>query len=163
MPNILIFGNSGSGKSTLAKLLSQTENIAHLDLDTLAWLPTSPPQRAPIEDSWSSIQKFISTHNDWVIEGCYTDLLKLVEDAATQIIFMNLPIESCIANAKARPWEPHKYPSKQAQDDNLDMLINWIADYTERNDTFSYSAHVSFFEGYAGSKTMVTENNGYRF
>jgi len=43
------------------------------------------------------------------------------------------------------------------------MLINWIADYTERNDTFSYSAHVSFFEGYAGSKTMVTENNGYRF
>lgn len=39
MSNILIVGNSGSGKSTLATRLERELGIAHLDLDTLAWLP----------------------------------------------------------------------------------------------------------------------------
>ena len=77
---------------------------------------------------------------------------------STEIIFMNLPIESCISNAKARPWEPHKYKTKQAQDDNLAMLIDWIGQYSERNDTFSYAAHKQFYDGYHGHKKMITQN-----
>lgn len=42
-----------------------------------------------------------------------TDLLKLVQAQSSEIIFMNLPIELCIANAKARPWEPHKYDTNK--------------------------------------------------
>ncbi|MGB5519594.1 MAG: shikimate kinase, partial [Gammaproteobacteria bacterium] len=47
MSKILIFGNRGSGKSTLAKKLVKVEGVAHLDLDSLAWLPETLPQRAP--------------------------------------------------------------------------------------------------------------------
>ena len=36
---------------------------------------------------------------------------------------MNLPIGACIANAKQRSWEPHKYASKEAQDANLELLM----------------------------------------
>ncbi|WP_334020532.1 AAA family ATPase [Alteromonas sp. S015] len=158
MAKILIFGNSGSGKSTLAKHLCRTKGLAHLDLDTLAWKPTSPPERRPIEESEKEIQAFITSNNNWVVEGCYTDLLELVEAQSTEAIFMNLPVESCIANAKARPWEPHKYKTKQAQDDNLAMLIDWIEQYTQRNDTFSYAAHKRFYDSYHGHKKMITQN-----
>ena len=70
---IVIFGNSGSGKSTLAKHLANGLKIAHLDLDTLAWLPTDVPERAPVADSMLSINAFTRTQKNWVIEGCYSD------------------------------------------------------------------------------------------
>ena len=60
MAKILIFGNSGSGKSTLARHLCKTQGLAHLDLDTLAWKPTSPPERKPIDESLEEIKAFIA-------------------------------------------------------------------------------------------------------
>ena len=158
MNKILIFGNSGSGKSTLAKYMARKRGLAHLDLDVLAWLPTSPPQRMPIEQSRDKIQQFISRQQDWVIEGCYTDLLTLLQHEATEVVFMDLPIESCIANAENRPWEPHKYATKAAQDANLAMLIDWIKAYKTRADSFSYDAHRRFYDTFTGKKTVYTEN-----
>lgn len=155
---ILIFGNSGSGKSTLARKLCETETLAHLDLDTLAWEPTAPPSRRPLELSTAQIMDFIQDADGWVIEGCYTDLLEQALPHATEIIYMNLPVQACIDNARARPWEPHKYASKEAQDANLEMLLDWIKQYTSRDDTFSQQAHLALFEKYPGKKTMVDRN-----
>tara|TARA_R110000824_G_scaffold336_9_gene2306 strand:- start:104041 stop:104535 length:495 start_codon:yes stop_codon:yes gene_type:complete len=155
---ILIFGNSGSGKSTLARALAKTENLAHLDLDNYAWLDTMPPQRAALKDSFAKVQEFLDKNQAWVIEGCYTDLLELLSSKANEIIFLNLPIESCIENAKNRPWEAHKYASKQKQDENLSMLLDWIAQYSQRDDVFSHAAHLSFYAAFSGKKTMLTRN-----
>ncbi|VAW94242.1 hypothetical protein MNBD_GAMMA20-1332 [hydrothermal vent metagenome] len=94
----------------------------------------------------------------WVIEECYTDLLEMVVTKSTELIFMNLPVEICIANAKDRPWEPHKYESKKAQDINLEMLISWISQYAERNDTFSQASHKELYEKYTGKKRMHVNN-----
>lgn len=158
MSKILIFGNSGSGKSTLAKKLSQSEKLSHLDLDLLAWEPTSPPIRKDLKASKADIYNFIKANDSWVIEGCYTDLLDIVQPYSSEIIFMNLPISACISNAKLRPWEPHKYQSKQAQDENLGMLIDWISQYTSRDDTFSKSAHQNFYNNFSGKKRIITSN-----
>lgn len=158
MRKVVIFGNSGSGKSTLAKQLVTEDKLAHLDLDTIAWLPTQPPARMPMADSEIAINKFMAANNSWVIEGCYSDLLERVLPQATEMIFMNLSIEDCIANAKNRPWEPHKYSSKAEQDANLAMLIDWIAQYDVRDDTFSKTAHQALFDNFQGEKTMVTTN-----
>ena len=63
---VVIFGNSGSGKSTLAGEIASCDGLAHLDLDTLAWLPSQPPQRMPLADSKVLIDKFTkSNENDW--------------------------------------------------------------------------------------------------
>lgn len=156
--NILIFGNSGSGKSTLAKKLCLSSSLAHLDLDLLAWKPGSPPQRSPVETSAVKIRAFMQSHKDWVIEGCYTDLLEIAVPYSTELIFMNLPVEACIANAKQRPWEPHKYDSAEAQDANLQMLLEWIAQYPNRADTFSQSSHLALYQEYAGQKRMCVAN-----
>lgn len=158
MNKIIIFGNSGSGKSTLAKQLVSRHQCQHLDLDTIAWLPSTPPQRRPIEDSKRLISEFIADKKSWVIEGCYADLLELVAPIASQAIFLNLPISLCIENAKNRPFEPHKYESKAAQDANLDMLIQWISQYEQRSDTFSKQAHQKLFDQFSGPKQML-ENN----
>jgi len=155
---ILIFGNSGSGKSTLAKKLSETKQLAHLDLDTLAWLPVDPPERAPFAASRNKILEFTNQNSSWVIEGCYSDLLELIISSATEIIFLNLDISTCIENAKNRPWEPHKYETKESQDENLTMLIDWITTYKDRNDVFSYQAHVKLYNQFPGKKTMHTNN-----
>ncbi|MCP4325043.1 MAG: shikimate kinase [Alteromonadales bacterium] len=159
MRKVLIFGNSASGKSTLAKQLAQSENLAHLDLDLLAWQPTNPPTRTSLDDSRKAIEQFIQQHTSWVIEGCYTDLLTMVEAVSSEVIFMNLPVTQCIANAKNRPWEPHKYDSKEAQDANLAMLIEWISQYESREDTFSKNAHTEFYQNYSASKKMITGNS----
>ncbi|UUO25153.1 shikimate kinase [Colwellia sp. M166] len=159
---IVIFGNSASGKSSLAKKLAKQEQLAHLDLDTLAWLPavslTSPPQRQRIDVSVAEISVFISQHQDWVIEGCYSDLLTYTLTECSAVIFLNLPIALCIENAKNRPWESHKYESKAAQDANLTMLIDWIAQYENRIDSFSKAAHQQLFDGFAGKKTQYINN-----
>ena len=158
MAKIVIFGNSGAGKSTLAARLSRQGALAHLDLDTLAWQPVSPPVRCSVEESTQAINDFIRCHTDWVIEGCYSDLLGYACRYATKIIYLCLPVEACIANARSRTWEPHKYPSKQAQDANLAMLIDWIGQYEHRTDTFSKAAHEALFEQFAGEKLRLTSN-----
>jgi len=155
---VLIFGNSASGKSTLAAKLARDSKLAHLDLDSLAWLPSQPPQRRPFVESEALINEFVEKHASWVVEGCYTDLLQILEEQACELVFLNLPIEACIANAKRRPWEPHKYESKQAQDENLEMLLGWIAQYEERDDVFSLAAHSEFYEGFSGKKNCLLSN-----
>ena len=154
----MIFGNSSSGKSTLAKKLCSYEGLSHLDLDTLAWMPTAPPERKPLAESEAGILDFINSNTGWVIEGSYSDLLEMAISSSSELIFMNIPVELCLENARNCPWEPHKYESKEAQDSNLNMLIEWIPQYSERTDIFSKASHTTLYERYSGKKSMVTGN-----
>jgi adenylate kinase family enzyme len=156
MARYVLVGNSGSGKSTLAQRLARSGPRAHLDLDTLAWEPQKPPRRRPIADSAREIASFMDANEQWVIEGCYADLLDAPLGRCTRLLLLNPGIEACIANARLRPWEPHKYPSKEAQDANLEMLIGWIRDYETRRDTFSLAAHRALFDSFAGDKVELT-------
>ncbi|MGB1262560.1 MAG: shikimate kinase [Cognaticolwellia sp.] len=159
---VVVFGNSASGKSSFAQRLAKEQQLAHLDLDSLAWLPISEhsptPQRQDIAVSVGEIERFITQHNEWVIEGCYSDLLSYALEKCSEIIFLNLPIALCLHNAKNRPWEPHKYKTKAEQDGNLAMLLEWIAQYEKRTDTFSKSAHQKLYDEFAGEKTQFTHN-----
>lgn len=156
LKKILIFGNSGSGKTTLAKQMADEHQLAHLDLDTIAWQATTPPQRESLAKSKALIDSYCDIHKAWVIEGCYADLLNLACHRANQLIFMDVSIAQCVKNAKNRPWEAHKYASKEAQDKNLDMLIAWIEGYETRDDGFSRRAHQSLYDHFGGTKTLIS-------
>lgn len=155
---LLLFGNSGSGKSTLARHLAEREGLAHLDLDSVAWASASPPSRNPLEVSKGLIDRFTDAHAGWVVEGCYADLLELLLDRANELIYLDLPPGLCIENARRRPWEPHKYSSRAAQDRNLQMLLGWIADYPNRDDACSEAAHRRLYARFGGRKTLLSEN-----
>ena len=98
----------------------------------------------------------MTANEHWVVEGCYADLLEATLCHCTRLLFLNPGIEVCIANARIRPWEPHKYPSKEAQDANLEMLIGWIRNYETRSDTFSLAAHRALFDSFGGNKIELT-------
>jgi adenylate kinase family enzyme len=154
---VLIVGNSGSGKTTLAGRLSREHGLAHLDLDTLAWLPTVPPTRRAIAESADAIRAFTRQHEAWVIEGCYADLARLLIAEASELVFLNPGIEACVARCLARPWEPHKYPTREAQDANLSMLIGWVRGYADRDDACSLPAHQALYDAFGGPKREVRE------
>ena len=83
----------------------------------------------------------------------YADLLDYVSKQASEIIFLNPGVEVCIQNCRSRPWEPHKYSSRDEQDKNLDMLIDWVKKYDTREDEFSLKAHSELYESFTGYKT----------
>ena len=148
---LVVFGNSGAGKSTLARSLAG-EGVAHLDLDTLAWQPTEPPVRTPLDQAEAELRRFVQANEHWVVEGCYADPIALVIDEATELVFLDASVQTCQAHARQRLWEPHKYRSKQDQDANLPMLLDWIAGYPTREGPLGRPAHVALFDGFSGKK-----------
>jgi hypothetical protein len=170
MCRIVVFGNSGSGKTTLARVLTSQYGLAHLDLDSLAWDSSGVqvqtmtlddwaafvPRRRSLTESASTIRDFIHEHSEWVIEGCYGDLLEQVLPYASEVRFLNPGVEACIANCRARPWEPEKYPSKEAQDQKLDFLLDWVREYESRADEYSLARHRELFEGFRGPKVELS-------
>lgn len=58
---------------------------------------------------------------------------------------MSPGVEVCVQNCRDRAWEPHKYSSKEAQDEGLDFLIEWVKEYYEWDDDFSAVGHRRVF------------------
>lgn len=139
----------------MARRLSRERGLAHLDLDSLAW--TAPGVRKPVEDSAKEITAFITANSDWVAEGCYADLVEVGLPAATEVRFLNPGTEACVANCRARPWEPEKYASQEEQDKKLAFLIEWVRQYETRDDEYSFARHRRLFESFAGAKAEFND------
>ena len=142
----------------MALALVQKYGLAHLALDTLAWELENPTIRKKIEDSLKDLFEFIKTHDNWVIEGCYSSLLKEAIKHCNKLIFLNPGIDICVQNCLARPWEPHKYSSPEAQNENLKMLLHWVKEYETRDDEFSLKSHRQLFEQFSGEKIEYLSN-----
>jgi adenylate kinase family enzyme len=158
MERIIIFGNSGSDKSTLAMTLASLNRAPHLDLDVIAWEAERPGVRVAQAESSRELMRFIEASESWVIEGCYSNLLREAAAHCTEMIFLNPGIEACIENCRARPWEPHKYPSREAQDANLQMLVGWVREYETREDEFSLREHRRLYDSHQGKKVEYNSN-----
>ena len=149
---IAIIGNSGSGKSTLARWLAARTGATLLDLDTVAWVPGQiAVPRAP-DEAENEVRSFCSGHKGWVVEGCYASLVNAALAYSPRLLFLNPGEEQCLANCRARPWEPHKYDSKDDQDTRLPFLLSWVGEYYRRAGEMSLAGHVSCFASYVGQK-----------
>lgn len=160
MMRFAILGNSGSGKSTLAGWLERAVGLVTLDLDTVAWEPGQPAVERDESAARADVAAFCARHEMWVVEGCYANLLEATFPYDPFLIFLNPGLDSCIANCRARPWEPHKYASKEAQDQNLDFLLDWVTDYYSREGPMSLQAHARCFAAYPGRKVELTRLPG---
>ena len=158
---VLVFGNSGSGKSTYARVLAAREGVTYLDLDSIVWEPGQIAVQRPPELVEGSLRSFIDLHPAWVIEGCYGELIRAASAHCTQLVFLNPGIDVCLANNLRRPWEQHKYASLEAQNAMLSELQEWVADYNQREDAWSYRAHREIFDAFIGPKVEHCELGTY--
>ncbi|HEU4670853.1 MAG TPA: shikimate kinase [Dyella sp.] len=149
---ILVYGNSGSGKSTYAKAMSARYGLSHLDLDSIVWEPGKIAVQRQPDDIAASLDEFIGSEASWVIEGCYGELVQAASMHCTELVFLNPGCDACLANNLQRPWEPHKYATREEQDSMLANLQAWVAAYYTRDDEWSYSAHRRIFDAYPGNK-----------
>lgn len=153
---VLILGNSGSGKSTLARSLAAAHGLAHLDLDTIVWVPGEIAVPRPVADVHADLQRFAGDHAVWVIEGCYGDLVEVALPWCSELVFLNPGEAACLANNARRPWEPHKYADPADQARMLPFLREWVSQYYAREDSCSYRCHRRVFDSFAGSKREIT-------
>jgi adenylate kinase family enzyme len=149
---IAIVGNSGSGKSTLARWLAERTGAPLLDLDTVAWIPGKIAVPRASADAENEVRAFCSAHQQWVVEGCYANLIDAALAFSPRLLFLNPGEEQCVANCCARPWEPHKYRSKDEQDARLPFLMSWVGEYYRRDGEMSLAGHLSCFGKYVGPK-----------
>ena len=154
---LLIIGASGSGKSTLARRMSQAEGLPLLDLDAIVWEPGKIAVQRPMADVCLDLDAFLVANDRWVVEGCYGDLAAHAAPRCSRLLFLNPGIEACVAHNTHRPWEPHKYASKDAQDAMLDTLQQWVRGYGERDDAWSLRAHRALFDAHAGDKRELVD------
>jgi adenylate kinase family enzyme len=153
---IVVIGNSGSGKSTLARWLAGRSGAALLDLDTVAWEPGRIAVARPESAARADVAAFCSNNEHWVIEGCYAGLATVALRHSPRLIFLNSGEAQCTANCRSRPWEPHKYASKQEQDERLAFLLEWVRGYYTRDGDMSLAAHRACFDSYAGPRNELT-------
>jgi len=149
---VAIIGNSGSGKSMLAAALATAGGTPTLDLDTVAWEPGQLAVPREEELARADVLDFCRRNRHWIIEGCYTTLIEAAFEFKPRLVFLNPGLEACLANCRSRPWEPHKYGSKQEQDANFQFLLSWVADYYTRTGPLSLEAHKACFQAYAGPR-----------
>ena len=153
---IAILGNSGSGKSTLAKWLVERFGSALLDLDSVAWEPGQVAVQRSAAAAEADVRKFCSGSDDWVVEGCYANLVRVALRFDARLLFMNPGEDQCVRHCKSRPWEPQKYSSKEEQDERLAFLLSWVGEYYRRDGEMSLSAHADCFRAYPGPKHEFT-------
>lgn len=152
---IVIYGNAGSGKTTMARRLG----LPLLSLDHIAWLPGVV--RAPLADSLAQLDQFIRSHEEWVIEGCYGDLVEAAARHSTELRFLNPGLEVCIANACNRPWDPEYCESPEKQQEYLGPLLAFIRNYESAPDEFGLSRHRAIYAAYPGPKREYADLASY--
>lgn len=154
---VVIIGNSGSGKSHLAKALAAEHGLEHLDLDTLVWEPGQIAVQRDATAVTADLEEFARTHDRWVAEGCYGDVVSALDDGEVELRWLDPGTEVCVEHCRQRPWEPHKYASAAEQDERLPMLLDWVRGYDTRDDAWSRRGHQAAYDAWAGPKQLLTD------
>jgi adenylate kinase family enzyme len=159
MMRLVLLGNAGAGKSTMARRIISNSSIQRLSLDQIAW--DEGPKRKPLEVSLRMLDDFIQSNKEWVIEGCYSDLVEAALPYCTELRFLNPGIEVCVAHCHRRPWEPEKFSSPENQAAMLGMLVQWVREYETRDDEYGLKRHRQVFERFDGPKREYTSVGSY--
>jgi len=143
----------------MAQRLMDGRTIARLSLDEIAW--NDGPERKPLSESLALLDEFMARNAEWIIEGCYGDLVEAALSHCTELRFLNPGVEVCVEHCKRRPWEPGKFPTRDAQNAMLARLIEWVREYDTRDDEYGLRRHRTLFQQFTGKKREYVSIEGY--
>ena len=156
---IILLGNAGAGKSTLSRKMIAKHPAARLSLDDVAF--QGGTERRPLKDSIEEVKCWIANNENWIIEGCYSEIIEAVLEFCDELIFLNPGVDACIAHCRSRPWEPEKFDSRREQDKNLENLLQWVRSYESRTDEYGLARHRKLYESFLGKKREFNHPSEY--
>ena len=144
----LIIGNAGSGKTWLAGQLATMSAFTTIHLDDMRW---EPGQYGKARDNQLVVDQVVraAQADMWLMEGVYGWLAKAVIGRATQLIWLDVPEDECLANVRARGIQGG---GSQA---DFEALLQWVGEYRLRDNSSCFAAHLKLFEGFAGAKARL--------
>lgn len=143
----------------MARRLIGDSEVPRLSLDEIAW--NDGPERKPLSESLELLEEFIAGKDEWIIEGCYGDLIEAALPHCTELRFLNPGVEVCVEHCRRRPWEPEKFPTPEAQAVMLARLIEWVREYDTRDDEYGLRRHRAIFDQFTGRKREYSSVASY--
>ena len=128
MQRIVVIGCPGSGKSTLSRELHSKTGIPLFHLDMMYWNAdkTTVEKRIFLERLYSVLEK-----GEWIIDGNYTSTMELRIAASDTVIFLDYPLDICLAGIRERRGKPRSdMPWIEAEEDA--EFIEFIKSYNEK-------------------------------
>ena len=129
MKKIIVIGCPGSGKSTFSIALHDRTGIPLFHLDMLKW--NADRTTVSREVFMERLQRVLKL-DEWIIDGNYGSTLEVRMEACDTAIFLDYPVEVCIAGVEERRGKPRPdMPWIEAEPDL--EFIEFIKKYNEES------------------------------
>ena len=129
MKRIMIIGCPGSGKSTFARGLAEKTGLPLYYLDMMYW--NSDRTTKPKEEFRAALRETVALP-EWIIDGNYGSTLELRMEACDTVIFLDFPVEVCIAGVEERRGKPRPDMPWVETEPDLEF-IEFIKKYNEES------------------------------
>ena len=130
MKKIMVIGCPGSGKSTFSRALHNVTGIPLFHLDMLYWnADRTIVEKAVFRERLAdTIQK-----NEWIIDGNYGSTIELRLQACDTVIFLDYPLEVCLAGVQERKGKPRTDMPWVENDEEDIEFIEFIKNYNSQS------------------------------
>ena len=120
---IAILGFSGCGKSTLAQKLGKKYNLPVLHLDRIQFAANWVERE--LEDKLRDTADFLDSHDSWVMDGNYSNLLQERRlEEADRIIILELNRFVCLWRVLKR-WLTYRGSSRPDMAEDCEEKVDW--------------------------------------
>ena len=99
MKKVIIIGCPGSGKSTFSRALHEVTHIPVIHLDQLFW---NADKTTVTREVFSARLDAAMQEESWIIDGNYSSTMEKRMAACDTVIFLDYPVEVCLAGVRER-------------------------------------------------------------
>jgi adenylate kinase family enzyme len=135
MARVHILGASGSGTTTLGAALADRLGHAHVDADSLFWLPTDPPftTKRPKDERQAMLRRLLPAAGQWVFSGSAPEWATPIEPFYDLVVFLRL--DPAVRMERLRRRETARYGKRIEAGGDMAVASSEFLKWAEAYDT----------------------------